>query len=710
MVEDILLWREAITTLPDHHFFEIIRMYLGEIKTPYNKQKLIEELSAFLRKDENKKNIIKLLSNVEIEILTAIKLIPNATVEKLGKFFNRYLEFAELYELLMNLEERLLVFRYVDKQIGRTVFNINPLLRDYLDGLLIKDNLLLPANIEPSFDLGTEKKDKITLKPEFLAAVITFTAENPDLCKADGTFKKRIEVALPSIFPQIKDISTIQLLISAFINLNLFRNTDNGIVILYSRLKLFAQLPETVQYCYLTVASCGHFPRDLLQKNTQLLLDTLMSIPRNGFTKETILRSMFLYNEKLSNGFNSSFSRGRFASIIKQGQSQNGETKSIISFDDLLQNALRFQLLQQSTKDINGNEVFLPHCVFLDLQNERLNEIALEDSSKRLVSIDSGFTVTILPGLSLERLLPFTLSMEVIRFDTILQMEVTRQSAMRSFDAGETPTSLLSDIQRCATHELPQNLSFSFNDWFSGYNSAALFKGYVLRIVPEKAFLVEKNPEISPYIIMNLAQGVFLLDFASDEEAVSVIKNSGLDFIGSIKDIHRDLDVLPFAPVYINKPSFSENLAKNNDSNVLQPYTKEETESFIEKLEDELETKDLSFETKEELRSRIQRKIIVNKVQLRADSVRPEKIEAVGMDFLGKIHVIEHAIASCSLVELAYDGIMYLGLPQHIEKQTGDSIVKMEIQPEKIDKIFSIGRAQRVKRIRGPIFKEPKYD
>ena len=41
-VQKIIDWRESFSILPDDYFFEIVRMYLGEVKTPYNKQKLIE--------------------------------------------------------------------------------------------------------------------------------------------------------------------------------------------------------------------------------------------------------------------------------------------------------------------------------------------------------------------------------------------------------------------------------------------------------------------------------------------------------------------------------------------------------------------------------------------------------------------------------------------------------------------------------------------
>ena len=49
-VQKIIQWRESFCTLPDKFFFELVRIYLGEVKTPYNKQKLAEEIGAFLRK------------------------------------------------------------------------------------------------------------------------------------------------------------------------------------------------------------------------------------------------------------------------------------------------------------------------------------------------------------------------------------------------------------------------------------------------------------------------------------------------------------------------------------------------------------------------------------------------------------------------------------------------------------------------------------
>ena len=138
----VLAWRESLITLNDTHFFELLRMYLGEIKTPYNKQKLIEDLSAFLRKDENAQMIVRLLSPNDILILSAIKILNLPTQEKLSQFFSTDFSFAELYERLLNLEERLLIYRKTENKQIR--FVLNPLLEPKIEPLL-SVSVLMPS-------------------------------------------------------------------------------------------------------------------------------------------------------------------------------------------------------------------------------------------------------------------------------------------------------------------------------------------------------------------------------------------------------------------------------------------------------------------------------------------------------------------------------------------------------------------------------------
>ena len=76
------------------------------------------------------------------------------------------------------------------------------------------------------------------------------------------------------------------------------------------------------------------------------------------------------------------------------------------------------------------------------------------------------------------------------------------------------------------------------------------------------------------------------------------------------------------------------------------------------------------------------------------------------MDYLGKIRVIEHALASENFAEITYDDRLFFGQPIKLEKTTGDTLVTFILEPSKEEKQFSLGHAQKVKRIRGAIFKE----
>ncbi|MBR4464237.1 MAG: hypothetical protein IKS40_06450, partial [Treponema sp.] len=131
-IQAIIKWRESFATLPDTHFFELVRMYLGEVHTPYNKPKLIEELGAFLRREEHRRTLVSLLSESDVQLICAVHFIQNATIEKVAAFFAGEYSFAAVYERLLNLEERLILYRHSDAKGENTVISVNPMLDDVL--------------------------------------------------------------------------------------------------------------------------------------------------------------------------------------------------------------------------------------------------------------------------------------------------------------------------------------------------------------------------------------------------------------------------------------------------------------------------------------------------------------------------------------------------------------------------------------------------
>ena len=703
MAEDIISWRESLSLLPDNHFFDIIRIYLGEIKTPYNKQKLIEDLSAFLRKDSNKQNIIRLITLSELEILAAVKFLPVATQEKLCLLFDGQYTFASFYEILMNLEERLVLYRHKDRISGKTVFSINPLLESQIEPMLKKDLLFPPLqNVQPA---DSNADNKVSLSPELLATVFSFVSENPDFLKADGTFKKRIEACIPEIFPHFAERSVLLNLIRSLINLNLFQKNGGDFVPHIYRWKQFARLPKAIQYAYISVAAAGHFPRDFLQKKAQLILDILCNIPESGISKPILMRMACFTQEKNDAYSVKSRHSERFAALLNQISAGTPDTENaapaevLASSETLINYALEFGLLIKTGTDELKHDVYKANRIFFETED-------VSSTAEKLVSIDGGFAITVMPGLSLRNLLPIAMCSVPVRLDTILQAEITKKAFIRAFDSGTNPEEILSDIEKCLTHPLPQNLRFSCMDWYESYNSISIFKGYVLKIVPEKAVLIEKNPEFAPHIKMILAPGVYLLDFAGEEEASSVIESSGIDIIGSVKDLHPKAEPMSLAMLRIEPKSTGNTDSAGTEKSVINPFTKEETEDFQKEFFNIIDGKKLTVEQYEELSSRIKRRVVVNASQLREDSVRPEKNEATGMDYLGKIHVAEHAINCHNLLELTCDGKNYLVYPLKIEKHNSDSYLKALTQPDDTEAFFSLGRCQLVKRIRGPVFKE----
>lgn len=686
----VLQWRESLSTLQDHHFFEIIRMYLGEIKTPYNKQKLIEELSAFIRRDENKKAIVQLLSESDRLILSAIQTLPFVSQEKIVLFFTGTFPLTELYDHILNLEERLLLYRYSDPISSKIVFAINPLLIETLEPY-IHQSLLLP---EGKIDSAVRETQRQELSAQLIASLFTFVSSEPGLCKADGTFKKKIETMLYDIFPQVSNISFLQRLIQALKNLSLFKMEEGSLNCDYAKWRQFAELDEEVQYAYITASARSHLPRDILQQQAQLLIDITSRIRSTLYTKKTLLRCALLLKEKALQGTETR-KHGRFASILQQSSTTEHRVEESSTID-IIEDAIYFGLIQ-----VQG----------LDDEDEPLySSVARQQIVERVqtLSIDAGYSVTILPGMSLKQLLPLVHCMTLKRCDTILQMEITRQSCMKCFDSGSLPETIFTDLDNATNHQVSKNLHISIEEWFKSFTSASLYRGYVLQVSPEKQIQVEKNPEIAPYIKYILTTGIYLMDFASDEEAHDVITRSGLDFIGGIKTLHQTSAPLPFVNLKSDKQDID-----TSQSSVQVSLSSNDKKQLQTSLREQIDTMNCTPEQKEVLRSRIQRKIIINPVQLRSDSVRMEKTEASGMDFLGKIHVIEYAISTNSMIEFYYEETgknknLIIGKPISIDKHVNDAIVTIKKESDNTLVEMSIAQASLVKRIRGSIFKEQR--
>ena len=146
-----------------------------------------------------------------------------------------------MYESLINLEERLLVYKKIDSENKTHCYKINPIIEKKLLSIL-KLSALLPIPQIENFQTKIIDKNNFQITPLLLGAIYSLVNLNPDLCKIDGTFKKKIQNNFSNFFSSITDASFIIQIINACKNLSLFTQTENSLEINKSKWKNFSKL------------------------------------------------------------------------------------------------------------------------------------------------------------------------------------------------------------------------------------------------------------------------------------------------------------------------------------------------------------------------------------------------------------------------------------------------------------------------------------
>ena len=693
-------WTNCISSLPDNRFFEIMRLYLGEIETPYNKQRLIEQLAGFIKKDANSSSMIALLDEYDIKILTTLAFIPNATQETLIEFFAQEYTMAELFTELSNLMARLLVFEQKDEYSARKFLRINPIIWDKLEPYLTLSNIISPAQLAK-----TNIDDNFSLTPDFLAAFISFINTKGCSCKSDGVMKKNTLARVQTVFKGKEKV--IQLLLNAFINLNLVREGEKSFIIDNERFGLLAELEQAQQYALLCAASCSRFSREGLKKEAQLLLDTICSIPQQGFTLASLVRLGFLTGTQTNPSSDRASSKSRFSRMLEAARQEEASLNMLDPeqagsvLERMLDSAVQFGLLQKSGWDKAGHEVFV--C------SDVMKGESKPAPDKNVVNIDSTFTVSFMPGLSLKKLLPLTEFLEIKSFGVVCEYEITKQSVSAAFDRGWNVDTICTELEKYTSYELPQNLKVCISEWYDSYSSAMLYKGYVLKVAKNNISFVENAPNIKKHIKEKLAEGIYLLNIPVDSDISGFIENSGLDFMGRVKDSFVPGEKLAF-PLLRAGSSFVVGgpfLRQAQDKLGSGTVSFSTAGHLLNTLKQELKNLDLTKNQKECLENRIRNRLILTKEQLAATSVRIEILEAEGMDFSGKLHLFEAGLKENDMMEITmpqFDNeneyFKIIGHTLGITKQTGDAVVRFQVYPTNEITNFVVSRITYLRRLR----------
>ena len=97
--------------------------------------------------------------------------------------------------------------------------------------------------------------------------------------------------------------------------------------------------------------------------------------------------------------------------------------------------------------------------------------------------------------------------------------------------------------------------------------------------------------------------------------------------------------------------------------------------------------------------------MILSTEQLKIASIRSEILEADGMDFYGKIHLIDTAIKENDLLEIQLPDAKgnYVSIVGHtlsLSRQDSEALIRFQIEPSGIIDSFVVSQISHVKRLR----------
>ena len=702
----VMLWRESFLFLEENHFFEIMKMYLGEIKTPYNKQKLIANLEGFLHKKENLVAIKSFLSDDELEIISAVVFIPDVTEEKLSSFFKNTFKYSFLYEKLLNLEERLILFKTKNENSSQGdsfVIKFNPLLEDMFFDLININRLL------PQIEFTKTEKPAARITPELISCFISYILENPNIAKQDGTLKKHSLQNIPVVFGD--EVKKIEILYKAFLNLGILKETGHGAEVDWSKFSDFLNLSFAEQTVYITISSCSHLSRESLRLHSQIFVDTVKNLSDRVFTLDLFLRTGFLVSAaSFDSSSESSFKTSRFAKIIQEGRLRLSEHNSDAvkvstsgALERMFEAAVSLGIIYISGTTKDGSK---DSGVVYSVSDFLAAPEQCSENLSGMLRIDSSLVVSLMPGFALRDIVPLSKFMSLKKYDKVSEFLISRQSIMRGFDIGLSAKEIMQILTERTLYEIPETLKVQIEEWNSSYSSASFYKGFVLKVDGKAALAAQHNSVLSPHIHTVIAPGIFLLDVNDDAEAVSLIKKSGLDFIGKIKSVKEENRTAGFFNLKLNG---KKNFGCSGFETPSEIIPKKDSAEIEKELFLKLEQMELDESQKENLELRIEHKVIVNPAQLNSSILRLEKSNANAMDYAGKIYVFEQALANEEKIELRFakDGkkeLSVFGKPVGIRKQSDDVFVQLLLVPENVVKEFSLGKAQFIKRIKKTIY------
>ncbi len=592
-------WRSLMMGLPEQFLFDIIRNYTGEFETPYNKQNLIGRLESFLLKPEVRQRIEASLSRQDAELLAAAKLFREPELPVLLKFYKDGGRERELHHHIMNLQYRLLLFSDTSGPSPR--LRINPLLRKLIDR---KSG---PQLLFPSLPAEGPAAERPWLNDLTAVGLLSYFEKNPDALKSDGTFKKRSRDEMQRIFvPLWTDTpwgKRIDLAVKSLTSLKLLRSEGAKLVSDWYAAELFGTLPDR-------------------QRSFLLWTHLLSGSELSKNWKASLLQGLIdsLDPQRL-------YSRSILSKILAAVSITNGIDRT--GHENIIDAAAVAGLITE----VNGR--YQRASKLLRPAGTSAAPVLFHANMQVSVDYETPFYQAMLIGRSAD----------IEQYDTLSRYELSKKSFSRLIHAGMSAEEYLKAFSG-GRHPVPRPVQTLLKEWEKTSEQLTFYDGVVLRAEHQIRHLIEHDPRVSRYIKAAPAAGIYIFDRDEHPKWIKALTEAGIEqaqsLWNSLNDSEEEKDEterILQALLFRETGPIPAGEREESSRDSFQPIERE--------LTGKLESLDLLPDAEKELRARIQKRLVLFPEQVRPDMpTQPGLQEARGLDFMGKVKLIEQTLQS----------------------------------------------------------------
>jgi hypothetical protein len=659
-------WKSTLITLPDSVFFDLMRNYLGELKTPFNKHRLVQELSAFLSRRETVERIIALIDEEDARVLTAVHLMERPKPEDLLAFFEGDQSYLDLHRRLLNLEERLLVYR--DRDSG--VLAVNPILKDDVVARRVSESLVLPHR-----EVDEPEAPLPWLNDALAGAVLAFLLRNPDLLKTDGSLRKKAAAELSRRFPVLMDYEgsarRFHLLLNALRALELVSTPGGACVPTLRRWRELAAMDVKERRLLLWGAAAA-VGIDDAHRRASIVACLLGSLPTRRAYPDAALQKLAVLCDRHG--------------ALDVGGGPAELVGALLSLD---------LLVRVDTENATRN----PHTTEVPAQGA---------DDEPVVVVQPNFAITVKGWISLSDAVDLAHIADVVRHDLYPHFELTKESYMRGLSAGMTEERVRTILERLSGQRLPQNVAFSLTTWEREYRSIGFYEGTVMVVSEDRRHLVEHSEELQQLVRRVLAPGIYLLDPRDEPLWRGALQHAGVDPVPDVQRPNRDVPPIEHQWEPIPAPEIAGGSVPGGPA--VEPAASLDGHTVVAELQSHLAGLSLPRDQKEELAQRIEKRLILFPHQLGPGVTRQEKTEAKGLDFLGKVRLIEQALGSQSdlleIIERTADGEprRILVRPMRLDRNGNTLTLFAQTQPDGAEERVNVSKVVLLRKLKGSIF------